>query len=310
MSTPINFTIGITNGTVTVNVASGVPGPTGATGPGVASGGTTNQILAKNSNTDFDTVWSALSTLIDNSIGSTRGSILERGSAGWSILTPGTSGYVLTSSGTGNDPAWAAIPSISSSDTQIIFNNAGTLTGNNHFQWRYNTTMPGAGDSGVLTLTPGFRSYYIGTNDAAGGLSFGTSFTTDTMKFIIRPPGEFNAIQCGNRLFLSNKLIICPAEAGGTGPLDFGPRYQDYHPGVGGYSRFWPQSGQTQPAIAVMVPGTGSSSTSYAMEIRPSGAIRPATITDSAAENNTLYYSSTTNKLVYKDSSGTVNNLY
>jgi hypothetical protein len=44
--------------------------------------------------------------------------------------------------------------------------------------------------------------------------------------------------------------------------------------------------------------------------ILPNGAIRPATLADSAAANNTIYYSSTQSKLVYKNSAGTVNNLY
>lgn len=47
-----------------------------------------------------------ISTALDL-IGSTRGSVLYRGSAGWSILAPGTSGYVLTSAGAGADPAWS-----------------------------------------------------------------------------------------------------------------------------------------------------------------------------------------------------------
>lgn len=44
--------------------------------------------------------------------------------------------------------------------------------------------------------------------------------------------------------------------------------------------------------------------------IRSNGAIQPATLADSAAANNSIYYSSTAGKLVYKDSAGTVNNLY
>jgi hypothetical protein len=39
---------------------TGDTGDTGPTGPGVASGGTTNQALLKNSNTNFDTKWSTL----------------------------------------------------------------------------------------------------------------------------------------------------------------------------------------------------------------------------------------------------------
>jgi hypothetical protein len=44
--------------------------------------------------------------------------------------------------------------------------------------------------------------------------------------------------------------------------------------------------------------------------ITASGAITPATLTDAAAPNGSIYYSSTASKLVYKDSGGVVNNLY
>lgn len=50
----------------------------------------------------------SLSALIDSSIGSTRGAILERGASGWVLIAPGTSGYVLTSNGTGADPTYQA----------------------------------------------------------------------------------------------------------------------------------------------------------------------------------------------------------
>lgn len=44
--------------------------------------------------------------------------------------------------------------------------------------------------------------------------------------------------------------------------------------------------------------------------LHPSGAVRPASIADASAPTNAIYFSSTANKLVYKDASGTVNNLY
>jgi hypothetical protein len=55
--------------------------------------------------------WRSIKDNLD-SIGSTRGSILYRGAAGWVVLTPGTSGYALTSNGSGADPTYQAIPSI------------------------------------------------------------------------------------------------------------------------------------------------------------------------------------------------------
>jgi hypothetical protein len=51
--------------------------------------------------------FATLSDFID-AIGSTRGSILYRGSSSWAALTPGTSGYVLTSNGAGADPTYEA----------------------------------------------------------------------------------------------------------------------------------------------------------------------------------------------------------
>lgn len=42
----------------------------------------------------------------------------------------------------------------------------------------------------------------------------------------------------------------------------------------------------------------------------PTGAFKPASLADSAAPSNAIYYSTTQNKLVYKDSGGAVNNLY
>lgn len=46
------------------------------------------------------------------------------------------------------------------------------------------------------------------------------------------------------------------------------------------------------------------------LEITAAGYIKPITSTDADAPNNSIYYSSTQNNLVYKDSGGVVNNLY
>ena len=44
--------------------------------------------------------------------------------------------------------------------------------------------------------------------------------------------------------------------------------------------------------------------------LRNDGTIEPVTLADADAANNSIYYSSTASKLVYKDSGGTVNALY
>jgi hypothetical protein len=74
-----------------------------------------------------------MSTALDNAFGSTRGSILERGSAGWVIRTPGTSGFPWVSNGAGADPGYqaltaAGIAAATITSTQIA---SGTITGGN-----------------------------------------------------------------------------------------------------------------------------------------------------------------------------------
>ena len=42
----------------------------------------------------------------------------------------------------------------------------------------------------------------------------------------------------------------------------------------------------------------------------PDGSIKPASLSDAAAKNHSIYYSTTASKIVYKDNSGTVHALY
>lgn len=71
--------------------AAGATGATGATGPGVASGGTTGQVLKKNSATNYDTAWATL-TKADVGLGNVD-NVSVAGT--WSSWTP------TVSSGTG-----------------------------------------------------------------------------------------------------------------------------------------------------------------------------------------------------------------
>lgn len=47
-----------------------------------------------------------------------------------------------------------------------------------------------------------------------------------------------------------------------------------------------------------------------AFEVRNDGTFKPVSLADSVASNNSIYYSTDQSKLVYKDASGTVNDLY
>ena len=55
--------------------------------------------------------------------------------------------------------------------------------------------------------------------------------------------------------------------------------------------------------------GTGSGRVELPV-LSAAGGIVPKHMTDAAADNDTIYYSTTAGKLVYKDSGGTVNPLY
>lgn len=79
-SSPADGSIWVTSSGVYVQVNGSTVGP--------LTGGTASDIL--------------------DSIGSTQGDVLYRGSSGWAVLPPGTSGYVLTTGGTGADPSWTA----------------------------------------------------------------------------------------------------------------------------------------------------------------------------------------------------------
>lgn len=69
-------------------------------------------------------------------------------------------------------------------------------------------------------------------------------------------------------------------------------------------------SGVDAPANNTIVIGSYQTDCYIAGHLHPSGAIRPASIADASAPTNAIYYSTTAGKLVYKDASGTVNNLY
>lgn len=111
----------VASGTAAVNLSLGFKGSGSGGSPGGSAndiqynvGGSTfggitvanNQLLL--GQTSAHPISSSVSSVIDV-IGSTRGSILERGASGWVIITPGTSGTALVSNGTGADPTYQAV---------------------------------------------------------------------------------------------------------------------------------------------------------------------------------------------------------
>jgi len=119
---PINQQGAVTPGNIAVFVGNNVVKDGGA--PGSSFGNvTTQRVLGRNTAGSGPVEEVTASQELDW-IGSTRGSVLYRGAAGWAILTPGTSGDVLTSNGAGADPSYKAAGGGSST----IVNPQGRLT--------------------------------------------------------------------------------------------------------------------------------------------------------------------------------------
>ncbi len=144
-------------------------------------------IIANISGSSAIPVGNTLTATIDAAIGSTRGSLLERGASGWSLLPPGTSGNFLMSNGAGADPSYTAITS--AVFTNVVALTSGTtwtppagvtiawveLQGGGGGGGSFNATtvggsggasggMPGAQVTGMVSVTPG-----VGVTIAIGG---------------------------------------------------------------------------------------------------------------------------------------------
>lgn len=116
--------------------------------------GSANNVLASQGGVSTSMTWLSASGLLDI-VGSTRGSVLYRGSGGWAILTPGTSGNVLTSNGAGADPAYAAVTTGIGKVSVQTFTGSGTYTPTAGTKYAIVEAVGGGGGSaGVASNVP------------------------------------------------------------------------------------------------------------------------------------------------------------
>lgn len=120
---------------------------------------------AKRTATDTWTLNTA-STVLDD-VGTTRGSVLYRGAAGWAILAPGTVNFVLTSGGAGADPSYAA--GGSGTVTNIAQGNGITLS-----------TAPCTTTCTVSAPLPGYLNGLNLTYASTTAIVVATGYTTDS----------------------------------------------------------------------------------------------------------------------------------
>lgn len=107
-----DITVAAAAGTLTGDTLSGSVTASSLATVGTIVSGTWHGAAIADSYVASAAAWNAKQAALDT-IGSTRGSLLERGSSGWTAITPGTYNYILTSRGAGADPVWAAPYSLS-----------------------------------------------------------------------------------------------------------------------------------------------------------------------------------------------------
>lgn len=142
-------------------------------------------------------------------------------------------------------------------------------------------------------------------NDPAGAYRFGRSDHTNTFAVAVN---SNNTRMSGDGAYLvsGGTATVTGFEGGGQSTVDLNRRPTDNSTGVGGTVRCWTRTGQTQNALEVLAPGGGSST----WAVTSNGGIRPASMSNAAAANGTIYFSTDAARLVFKDNAGTVNALY
>jgi hypothetical protein len=178
--------------------ATGPTGPTGATGAGVAAGGTTGQVLAKASTTDYDTTWVTSAGMvypaagIPNSTGSAwgtsygvtgTGSVVLSNSptiAGTELIVNSTNTYINGGFDVGSIGAPVTINGIG---TNLGTSGDGDITIGNIYGYSTIINSPSVYATGALQLTGSATvAQNIASNQTSGSLQIGgTAQTSGTI---------------------------------------------------------------------------------------------------------------------------------
>lgn len=195
------------DGSVVIELEVGALGAQGATGAGVATGGTTGQVLAKASNTNYDTTWISVAgtgTVTSVGVSGTDGI----GTSGSPVTT---AGVITLSLGDITPDSVAAVGAVTGS------NLSGTNTGDQSFTITGDVTGTIDGGTDVLTLatvaTPG--TYASVTVDAKGRVTSGT--TTQNWSTLTSTPVTLVGYGITDAQPLDGDLTAIAALAGTSG---------------------------------------------------------------------------------------------
>lgn len=169
-----------------------------------------------------------VTAILDRALGSTRGSILERGASGWAAVGPGaTAGLAWISGGTGADPAYGILglsgggcnAALTASSGGILYSTvsacsilAGTAT----------ARLPLL--SGANT-TPVWGAYSLPASVTSGGVACFTSTTVESSSGVLS----------ANAIVLGGGAGVCPSPMGSLGTTT-----QVLHGNAGGAPTFAP----------------------------------------------------------------------
>lgn len=217
-------TLGVTEA-VTI-LSEQVTGIQGATGQGLATGGTTNQVLAKNSNTNFDTKWidagggggSGTVTSVATGIGLTGGPITTSGTLSLADVSPAP---------TGTYGSATAVPAITVdikgrttavTSTPIQLNSASAVTGlnttlankantntTNSFSSAQTVNAPLTVNGGNLYVQGPSAPVYFNYDSMTGDIDL-TTGSLNTTGNVGGGTGFFSIVQASNQIRLVTDL--------------------------------------------------------------------------------------------------------
>jgi hypothetical protein len=202
------------------------------------------------------------------------------------------------------DQTWAvptAAPTPAGSDTQVQFNDAGALAGDGNFIWdkvAQRVTVKAAGSAGsttgLLIKDSNGNNRFDARDNGTVKLSNLDGANGDGLILSVAGTGRGKCTNAANWGFGSNAindsnqhmLVVSESTTKPTLVLKL-------------------RASQTADLFAVQ-----DSAANPLAAIGKVGEYRPASMADASAPNNSVYYSTTASKLVYKDSGGVVNVLY
>lgn len=186
-------------------------------------------------------------------------------------------------------------------------------SGTNNGKLRFKATSSGHQIGSARAASGSNRALQLGhfnsADNFASAISIATSGGVSLSGGLTCSASGISMPQNGNGYFFSGGgFFICKSSGvfcfSDASDASFG-RLQ-----LGGTTSSFPSIKRSAATIAFRLADDSADAAISCAAITASGAITPATLTDAAAPNSSIYYSSTQSKLVYKDSGGAVNVLY